>query len=487
MRNGIWWKIRLALLRVPAAVAGILSREVAGSLCESWYGTVLEGLAAAVPNPTGAGMRCGGKKLLRTTLIAGFLSLSVAPAQVGAGWQEHWVATWATPEEMAVTPPDMPVLPPNIRMPDFRHMKGAHRPPRIPTISDNQTVRMIVHTSIPGQKLRIELSNAFGKSAVTIGDAHIALSTSGPSTDRDTDRALTFSGEKSVDVRPGQVIISDPVDLDLKPMADLAISLYIARSQDPPTNHTPGLHTTYVSSGDVAEAATMPNPTTNESYEWIRSVDVLEPADSFAISCLGDSITDGFRTTVNANMAWPALLARRFSERGGRRIAVLNAGISGNQVLRDGAGVSALARFDRDVASEPGVRWVILLEAINDINIHGQITGSGALTAEDLIAGYQQLIARAHMDHLRIMGATLTPEEGVWLAGPVGEATRQKVNHWIRNSGAFDAVIDFDKVVRDPAHPARLLPAYDSGDHIHPNDAGNAAMANALDLAAFTE
>lgn len=424
-------------------------------------------------------------KLIKILPIAILLSLSIAPAQVRAGWQEHWVATWATPEEMAVTPRDMPVLPPNVRMPDFRHMKGAHMPPRIPAISDNQTVRMIVHTSIPGQKMRIELSNAFGRSMIAIGDAHVAVSTSGSSIDSSTDRPLTFSGQKNVDIQPGQVIVSDPVDLDLKPMADLAISLYLVKSQDPPTNHTPSLHTTYVSSGDDTAAATMPNPATDESYEWLRSVDVLEPDDSFAVSCLGDSITDGFRTTVNANLAWPTLLAKRFSERGGPRIAVLNAGISGNQVLRDGAGVSALARFDRDVASEPGVRWVVLLEAINDINIHGQITGPGALTAENLIAGYQQLIARAHMDHLRIMGATLTPQQGVWLAGPVGETTRKKVNDWIRDSGAFDAVIDFDKVMRDPADPARLLPAYDSGDHIHPNDAGNAAMANAFDLDAF--
>ena len=411
---------------------------------------------------------------------------TILPAQAIAGPQDHWVATWATSEQMAVTAFDRPVLPSNIKMPDFRHMKGVHGPPAIPTISNNQTVRMIVHTSIPGQKIRIELSNAFDKGVVTVGDAHVALRTSGSTIDASTDQQLTFGGRKSVDIRPGQVIVSDPVDLDLKPMSDLAVSLYMTQAEGTPANHTPGLHTAYVSSGDTVAAVTMPNPTTNTSYVWLRSVDVIAPAYSFAISCLGDSITDGFRTTVNANTAWPTLLAKRFSERlQGPRIAVLNAGISGNQVLRDGAGVSALARFDRDVVSEPGVRWVVLLEAINDINIHGQITGAGAVTAADLIAGYQQLIARAHMDHIKIMGATLTPDEGVWLAGPIGEATREKVNQWIRNSGAFDAVIDFDAVVRDPADPKRMLPAFDSGDHIHPNDAGNAAMANAFDLSAF--
>jgi lysophospholipase L1-like esterase len=428
------------------------------------------------------------KTWLQVLTVGGILVLSTSlmAAQRDSGTHDHWVATWATSEQMAVSAFDKPVLPPNIKMPDFKHMKGVHGPPAIPTIVDNETVRMIVHTSIPGQRIRIELSNAFGKKDVTIGDAHVALGASGSSIVADTDRQLTFSGRKGVDIRPGQVIVSDPVDLNLKAMSDLAVSLYIVRTHGVPTNHTPGLHTTYVSTGDKTAAISMPSPQTDTSYVWLRSVDVLAPADSFAISCLGDSITDGFRTTVNANTAWPTLLAKRFSERRrGPRIAVLNAGISGNELLRNGAGVSALARFDRDVASEPGVRWVVLLEGINDINIHGQITGPGALTAADLIAGYKQLIARAHMDGLKIMGATLTPEEGVWLAGPIGEATREKVNHWIRTSGAFDAVIDFDAVMRDPANPKHIRHKFDSGDHIHPNDLGNAAMANAFDLKVF--
>lgn len=429
-------------------------------------------------------------KHLRSFAISGCLILAMAAAfaQSGTGLQDHWVATWATSEQMAVTAPDRPVLPPNIKMPDFRNMKGVHGPPAIPTFSGNQTVRMIVHTSIPGAKLRIELSNAFGDNTVSIGGAHVALRTTGSEIDSSSDRQLTFSGNKGVDIRPGQVIVSDPVDLNLKPMVDLAVSLYVLKAEGTPTNHTPGLHTAYVSAGDMTATATMPSPEMNTSYVWLRSVDVVAPASSFAIACLGDSITDGFRTTVDADQAWPTLLAKRFSERNqGPRIAVLNAGISGNQVLRDGAGVSALARFDRDVTSEPGVRWVVLLEAINDINIHGQIRGPDALTADDLIAGYKQLIARAHIDKLKIIGATLTPDEGVWLAGPTGETTRQKVNEWIKDSGAFDAVVDFDAVERDPSHPTRMLPAFDSGDHIHPNDAGNAAMANAFDLSLFTK
>lgn len=419
-----------------------------------------------------------------TTLTA---SAAIMPAQTTVPLQDHWVATWATSEQMAATSPDRPVLPTNITMPDFQHMKGVHGPPPLPIIANNQTVRMVVHTSVPGKKIRIELSNAFDLGVISMGSAHVAVRSSGSSIDTRTDRELTFSGRKAFDVGPGQVIVSDPIALDVKPMSDLAVSFYIIKTQGTPTNHTPGLHTAYVSAGDTTSAASVPSAAINASYVWLRSVDVVAPRDSFAISCLGDSITDGFSTTVDANTAWPSLLARRFSERlQGPRIAVLNAGISGNQVLHDGAGVSALARFDRDVVSEPGVRWVVLLEGINDINIHGQITGPGAVAADNLIAGYQQLIARAHMHGLKIMGATLTPEDGVWLAGPIGEATRQKVNDWIRHASAFDATIDLDAIERDPVHPERLRAEFDSGDHIHPNDTGNAAIANAFDLGTFT-
>jgi lysophospholipase L1-like esterase len=360
-------------------------------------------------------------------------------------------------------------------------------PPSIPENVENQTVRMIVHASIAGSRLRVELSNAFGKSIVSIGDAHIAVRTTGSSIDSSSDRKLTFSGSASVDLRPGEVIVSDPVDLESKPMSDLAVSLYIVKSEGTPTDHTPGLHTGYISSGDTSADPSMPQPATTTAFLWLRSVAVDVPTDDFAIACLGDSITDGFGTAVDSDSAWPTLLAKRFSERKtGPRVAVINEGISGNEVVYDGAGVSALARLDRDVLSEPGVRWIVLLEGINDINIHGQITGPGALVAEDLIRGYRQIIARAHMQNIKVVGATLTPEEGVWLAGPVGEATRQKVNEWIRNSGEFDAVVDFDAVVRDKEHPTRLREEFNPGDHIHPNNIGNGAMADAFQLETFT-
>ena len=429
-------------------------------------------------------------KWLRTLVLLSISTLSTAAmfAQSGSRPTENWVVTWATPEEMAVTIPDRPVVPPGTKMPDFSAMRGSGpRPPRATAaIASDQTVRMIVHASIPGKKLRVELSNGFGKTPVSIGSAHIAVRTTESSIDASTDRQLTFSGSNSVDIQPGAIVISDPVELDVKPMSDLAVSLYVAKSDGTPTNHMPALHTTYISNGDTSASASMPDPTTSTAYMWLRSIDVTASAGDFAIACLGDSITDGYATTVNANQAWPTLLAKRFSEKArGPHVAVINEGISGNEVLRDGAGVSALARFDRDVLSQPGLRWVVLLEAINDINIHGQIEGPQAVTAEDLINGYKQLIARAHLHNLKIMGATLTPDEGVWLAGPVGEATRQKINQWIKTSGQFDAVVDFDAAVLDKEHPTKLRAEFDSRDHIHPNDAGNAAMANAFDLAVF--
>jgi lysophospholipase L1-like esterase len=429
-------------------------------------------------------------KWLRTLVLLGICAISTVAvvAQSTSGSSEHWVATWATPLEMSPVVQERPVIPPGTKMPDFRNMKGPRVNPHVPDSIENQTVRLIVHTTIGGRKLRIELANSFGKDIVSIGSAHIALRTTGSSIDPKTDHQLTFGGSATVEIPAGAVIVSDPVDLEIKPMSDLAVSLFLPKANAKPTGHPLGLHTSYIAAGDTTASASMSDATTTTAYVWLRSIDVVGSPSDFSIVCLGDSITDGFGTTTDANKAWPMLLAKRFADKkGGPRVSVLNQGISGNQVLRDGAGVSALARLDRDVLTEPGVRWIVLLEGINDINIHGQSTGPGALTADDLIRGYKQLIARAHMANVKIMGATLTPDEGVWLAGPIGEATRQKLNEWIRTSGAFDAVVDFDPVVADKEHPTRMRADLDPGDHIHPNDVGNGLMADAFNLATFTK
>lgn len=401
---------------------------------------------------------------------------------------ENWIATWATAQQLAPTTPEVPALAPGVKMPDFGAMKGPKPSHVEPKIADHQTIRMIVHTSVGGRTLRVELANAFGHETVSIGSARVALRTTGSSVDLHSDRQLTFSGSKTFDLPPGVVLVSDPVDLTIQPMSDLAVSLLVVKGGSSPTNHMIGLHTSYLADGDQTGHDTLTKSSTTTSYVWLRSVDVVASNRDFAIACLGDSITDGYGTTNDANQAWPTLLAKRLASQGtGPHISVLNEGISGNEVLRDGAGASALARLDRDVFSEPGVRWIVLLEGINDINLHGQITGPEGLAADDLIRGYKQIIARAHMHHVKIAGATLTPEEGVWLAGPVGEATRETVNQWIRSSGAFDTVIDFDAIVRDKDHPAKIREDLDPGDHIHPNDRGNAAMADALPLSTFIE
>jgi len=345
---------------------------------------------------------------------------------------------------------------------------------------------MIVHTSLGGRRMRIEVSNMFGAQPLQLGSAHVALHKGGGAIVPGTDRTLTFNGSPSFTVPPGVLAVSDPVNLDVAPLADLAVSLYVRADTGPPTNHNISLHTGYISKGDVTASETMPDPATTFAYLWLSSVDVVAPADAFTVVALGDSITDGYATSQNTDKAWPALLAKRLAaKKDTQHVAVVNQGISGNQVLRDGAGISALARFDRDVLSRPGVKWIILLEGINDINIRGRVEGPNSLTADELIAGYRQIIERAHAHGIKVIGATIMPEEGVPTASERGEGIREAANRWIRAKGNFDAVVDFDAAVRDPARPIRIKQEFDPGDHIHPNDLGNEAMAEAFDLSLF--
>ena len=281
-------------------------------------------------------------------------------------------------------------------------------------------------------------------------------------------------------------MLSDPVDLEVAPLSDLAVSLYVSKDSGPPTNHNLALHTGYISKGDTTAQEVMPEPTTTRAYLWLSAVDVAATPNAFSIVALGDSITDGQGTTMEANLNWTSVFARKLAaNKSTSHIAVVNQGVQGNQVLRDDAGVSALARFDRDVLSRSGVKWVILLQAINDIVRHGQANSPDPVTSDDLIAGYQQIIARAHTHGIRVMGATVTPAEGQRQVTESMQAMRTAVNQWIRTSHAFDAVVDFDAAVRDPEHPLRLRTEFDSGDHIHLSDAGNQAMAQAIDLTAF--
>jgi lysophospholipase L1-like esterase len=451
--------------------------------------------------------------------VAGILLPATRAQSRGAAPGDHWVTTWATAQPLAPATPmggpnrsgpgaPGPQTPgPNAAPQGGRNAGGPNAAPQggrnaapggppagrggrgpapLPTSFTDQSVRMILRTSVGGRRVRIELSNMTAATPLQIGAAHIAVHKGGGALVEGTGRTLTFGGNPAVTIAAGVLVVSDPVDLVVAPLTELAVSVYLPHETSAASNHRLGLHTMYITPGNTIAAATLPESTRMTAYMWLSSVDVLAPAKTFAIVALGDSITDSQGASVDTGHAWPSAMARRLgANKATRHIGVVNQGIQGNQVLKDGAGVSALARFDRDVLSRPGVKWVILLEGINDINVQASAGGPGALTADDLIWGYRQIIERAHMAGLKIMGATVMPEEGVFLANERTEDIRQTVNRWIRTKGNFDAFVDFDAAVRDPQRPAKLRAEFNSGDNIHLNDAGYQAMADAFDLSVF--
>jgi lysophospholipase L1-like esterase len=358
---------------------------------------------------------------------------------------------------------------------------------------DNQTIREIVHTSIASDTVRVRLSNAYGKQAVEIGAVHIALQDKGSSIAAGSDQAVTFGGRPSVSIAPNAQALSDPVKLTA-PAGNLAISIFLPHAASGAGIHYGAQQTAYIGPGDLTGAAEMAEPATITSWVFLTGVDALAAEGASTLVAFGDSITDGARSTVDANHRWPDILAERLrARRAGKPIGVLDAGIGGNRVLFDPTnvrfGVNALARFDRDVLAQPGVKYVIVLEGINDLGHPGSSAPlSETVNADDIIAGLKQMIERAHEHGLKIFGATLTPFEGTTIQGYFSaekEAKRKAVNEWIRTGKAFDGVIDFEKAARDPEHPDRMLPVNDGGDHLHPGDAGYKAMAEAIDLSLF--
>jgi lysophospholipase L1-like esterase len=416
--------------------------------------------------------------------LAAFACLATARAQAADGG-EHWVATWGTAQQLGVeTRPPWVAAPP----------RAANEPPPVspippfPRSLTDETVRMVVRASIGGSRLRLTLSNAAGVAPVRFGAVHVALRNRESEIVAGSDRRVTFGGRPSFTVQPGALVVSDPVELPLPALAELTISLYVPDSTATVTTHELGLNTTYVAAGNVAGDTALPRAASNRTYFWLAGVEVLARARAGTIIAFGDSITDGFSTTPNAHRAWPALLAAELqSHRETAHWGMVNAGISGNRVRRDVVGTSALARFDRDVLARDSVRWVVLLVGINDIAFSALpgVPDGERTTADELIEALSQLVDRAHAGGIKVLGATLMPIGGLWLHNAETEHMRQAVNRWIRTGDRFDAVVDFDAVTRNPQQRERLRPEFDSGDHNHPNDAGNAAMAAAIDTAIF--
>jgi lysophospholipase L1-like esterase len=412
--------------------------------------------------------------------LAVLAAFTFAFVQETSAANEHWVGTWSTavvahprsvPAESAAAyqAPSTP-LPQLIRSKVGFEDGGPH--------FANHTLRQIVDTTIGGERVRVVFSNAFGTDSLEIGSAQIALQESDSAIVAKSSMPLTFASRRSATIPAGFVLVSDPVSLTVPDFARLAIDLYLpsdsATWTSPATTHPDALQSSYVSfPGDYTGVSDLPVMTTTKAWFFLASVEVSGSAAIGAIVAFGDSITDGTR--------WPHELAKRLADRS-LRFAVINQGISGNQLLADGAGASAIARFDRDVLAQSGATHVIVLESINDIGIGFNDPWP---SVNDLILGHRQLIKRARGSGLKIYGATLTPFEGSLYWTPEGEAKRQALNEWIRTGKAYDGVIDFDAAVRDPSLPARLRPQYDPGDHLHLNDAGYRAMANSIDLGLF--
>ena len=406
-------------------------------------------------------------------LVLAFCAQAASPSSWWRG--PNWVGSWAASEQI---PEARNALEPG----DLR----------------DATLRQIVHLSIGGVLLRVRLSNAFGSAPLHFTSVHISrpVSAASPQIDVSTDRALTFSGRPDVTIPAGAGYISDPIRFAAQAESDLAITFHLEEPPVGETSHPGSRATSYLVHGDHGADADLPGAMKFDHWFNIEGVEVSALPTAAAIVALGDSITDGHASTTNGNDRWPDDLARRLlAASPARPLGVLNEGIGGNRLLLDGLGPNALARFVRDVLAQPGVRYLIVQEGINDIGTFARQGGQEASQPESahealvrrIIGAYEQLVLRAHAHGLRVLGGTLTPfaVSTYYKPGPLSEADREAVNRWIRSPGHFDAVIDFDKAVRDPARPEQLLPAYDSGDHLHPSPAGYRAMAAAIPLVDF--
>jgi lysophospholipase L1-like esterase len=406
---------------------------------------------------------------LRESLIVLVLFL-VSAGKLGHA-QPHWVASWAASQQLAEPRNSLPAE-------DLR----------------DATLRQIVHLSLGGQQLRIYVSNRFGSAPLRVTSLHIAkpISPASAGIVSGTDEAVSFSSSPDVTVPVGAEIVSDPVSFPAAALSDLAITLHLDQGPTEQTGHPGSRATSYLLRGDLVGAADLPNAKKVEHWYFVSGVDVAAPAPAASLVALGDSITDGHGATTDGNNRWPDVLAKRLQAANGTQlVAVLNHGIGGNRLLLDGLGPNAVARFDHDVLTQAGVRYLVVLEGVNDL---GMSTRNGEISQEEhdslvrsILAAYEQFTVRAHTHGIQVFGATILPFTGsqYYHPGPATEADRLAINAWIRAPGHFDAVVDFDKIMRDPEHPEKMLPAFDSGDHLHPSPAGYAAMAEAIPLSLF--
>ena len=455
--------VAAALVVLP--LAGVAAAEVGGPGDPST--TAVTGPAAStVPGGDASAASSGAPAGTAAPSPAGETARDTAPtaAEADARWVSAWQGSPATGAD-----------------------SDASSCPAGDGLSD-QTVRNVVQVSTGGTSVRVRVSNAFGTEPLQIGAASVAVAGAGADVVPGTLRPLSFAGLPTLLVPAGSEALSDPVTLDVQPLQRLSLSVYLPESTGPATQHPIARGTNYLADSDrTRDDGAAAFGTTVSCWMFASGVDLQAPSSVLGtVVTLGDSITDGEQSSLDAAQRYPDWLARRFAALPGETLAVSNAGISGNELMRSlppgSAGAAAAARFDRDVLGQSGVRAVVLLEGINDI-------GAAGAQADELIAVYRQLVLRAHDAGLPVYGGTLTPFGGSAAGGsygtPSGESQRQAVNEWIRTSGAFDGVIDFDAAVRDPADPARLLAVYDSGDHLHPSDAGYRAMAEAVDLQAL--
>jgi lysophospholipase L1-like esterase len=403
------------------------------------------------------------KIVIAIVLSLSAVSSSASPTNSGT----NWVGTWACSPQL-VEPQNMPPT---------------------PGLSGN-TLRQVIHLTLGGHELRLRFSNEFSKTPLGIASVHIALpADSVAGTIRpDSDTAITFAGKPSIKISGSAMMFSDPVKFSASPLSDLVVTIQFDEVPEDITGHPGSRQTSFIAAGNQVSAATLTTPVTTEHWYILDGVDTDSAEDSAALVTLGDSITDGRGSITNQNTRWPDNVARILAaDKKLSHISVLNQGIGGNRITRDGLGPNALARFDRDVIAQARVRWVIIFEGVNDIGSTKAATDEGAPStmADDIIHGYQQFILRAHAHGIKVYGATITPFGQSFYYNASTESDRQKVNEWIRTSHQFDAVIDFDKAVRDPAKPSQLTADTDSGDHLHLNSEGYRRIAAAIDLNLF--